>query len=123
MTNRNSVNVQTKIWTLDEAKGVLPQIASITEEAFERVTQLESEIKEIMPEFEQERKEEELEGEIQSWIQEILQIGAEVKGLWLVDFDNGKGYYCWKMGEPDLLFFHGYTEGFVGRRPIIENEE
>jgi hypothetical protein len=41
--------------------------------------------------------------------------GADVKGLWLVDFDNGSGYYCWRWPEPELAHFHGYDEGFSGR--------
>jgi hypothetical protein len=42
-------------------------------------------------------------------------LGLEVKGLWLVDFDNGSGYYCWRWPEEDLAYFHGYDEGFDGR--------
>ena len=42
-------------------------------------------------------------------------LGLEVKGLWLVDFDNGEGYYCWRWPEPDLAYFHGYDEGYSGR--------
>ena len=38
-----------------------------------------------------------------------------MKGLWLVDFDNGNGYYCWRWPEPELAYFHGYDEGFDGR--------
>jgi hypothetical protein len=45
-------------------------------------------------------------------------LGLEVKGLWLVDFDNGSGYFCWKWPEEKLEFFHGYDEGFQGRTRI-----
>ncbi len=45
-------------------------------------------------------------------------LGVEVKGLWLVDFDNGSGYYCWRWPERELAFFHGYDEGFAGRTRI-----
>jgi hypothetical protein len=44
--------------------------------------------------------------------------GVEVKGLWLIDFDNGSGYYCWRHPEPGLHFFHSYEDGFSGRVPI-----
>ena len=43
---------------------------------------------------------------------------SEIKGLWLVDFDSGAGYYCWKYPEPSLDYFHGYEEGFAGRLPL-----
>ena len=49
------------------------------------------------------------------WAEQILDLGIEIKGLWLVDFDSGSGYYCWQYPEPSLQHFHGYEEGFSGR--------
>ena len=37
---------------------------------------------------------------------------------WLVDFDNGEGYYCWKYPEDTVGHFHGYEDGFAGRISI-----
>jgi hypothetical protein len=45
-------------------------------------------------------------------------LGAEVKGVWLVDFDNGSGYYCWRWPETTVDHFHSYEEGFGGRSRI-----
>ena len=52
---------------------------------------------------------------LETWAEKIRGLGAEVKGPWLVDFDSGAGYYCWKWPEEGLGFFHGYEEGFSGR--------
>ena len=52
------------------------------------------------------------------WARELTALGLEIKGLWLVDFDSGAGYYCWKYPEPALDHFHGYDEGFTGRVPL-----
>jgi hypothetical protein len=52
------------------------------------------------------------------WTSAVTDLGAEVKGLWLVDFDSGSGYYCWRYPEPSLQFFHTYEEGFQGRVPL-----
>ncbi len=52
------------------------------------------------------------------WTTEIEALGGEAKGLWLVDFDAGDGYFCWKHPEPTLAHFHGYDEGFAGRIPV-----
>ena len=49
------------------------------------------------------------------WARAMEALGLEVKGLWLVDFDNGSGYYCWRWPETELAYFHGYEEGFAGR--------
>ena len=53
-----------------------------------------------------------------AWARALVARGLEVKGLWLVDFDNGSGYYCWRHPEAVLQFFHSYEEGFGGRMRI-----
>ena len=45
-------------------------------------------------------------------------LGVEVKGPWLVDFDSGAGYYCWRWPEEELAYFHAYDEGFHHRTRI-----
>lgn len=52
------------------------------------------------------------------WAKQLESLGCEIKGLWLVDFDNGKGYYCWKYPERSLDNYHSYEEGFAGRMKI-----
>lgn len=59
-----------------------------------------------------------LRSEIGRWTREMEALGVEVKGLWLVDFDNGSGYFCWKWPEEGLGWFHGYEDGFSGRTRI-----
>ena len=49
------------------------------------------------------------------WARAMEALGLDVKGLWLVDFDNGNGCYCWRWPETELAYFHGYDEGFSGR--------
>ena len=64
---------------------------------------------------EREELEEEVRRMLLVWAQELLLLGIEVKGPFLIDFDSGGGYYCWRWPEERLEFFHGYTEGFAGR--------
>lgn len=49
------------------------------------------------------------------WADSVMGLGIDVKGIWLVDFDNGSGYYCWQYPEESLQYFHGYEDGFGGR--------
>lgn len=77
----------------------------------------------IVPENIQEALEEEVQKIVQQWVAHVVQVGAQAKGLWLVDFDNGNGYYCWKYGEKELLYQHSYEAGFAGRTLIEENGE
>lgn len=59
--------------------------------------------------------EKQIQAVIGRWAREMEALGLEVKGPWLVDFDNGSGYYCWRWPETELAHYHGYDEGFEGR--------
>ena len=52
---------------------------------------------------------------IQKWQNKIEKLGGHPKGLWMADFDNGSGYYCWKFPENEINHWHGYQDGFSGR--------
>ena len=95
-----------RTFTLEEARALLPRVKDLTAEAVLRYGQLSGEL------------EDERESVVQDWIREVRSLGVEIKGLWLVDFDSGAGYYCWKYPEAGLDHFHGYEEGFGGRLPL-----
>ena len=97
-----------KVFTLEEARELLPRVKELTSEAVFKFARL----------AEGEETETERQGVVGEWAREVLALGAEIKGLWLVDFDSGAGYYCWKYPEPSLEYFHGYEEGFAGRLPL-----
>ena len=59
-----------------------------------------------------------VEAVVTRWANDVMTMGIDVKGLWLIDFDNGSGYYCWQYPEEGLQFFHTYEEGFRGRTRI-----
>ncbi len=103
---------QTRRFTYAEARALLPQVRSLTEQAHALVTSLQREI-EAHPQDTALRQR--LESEVRAWAQRLTDWGLQVKSLWLVDFDNGAGYYCWRWPETDLEFFHSYEEGFGGR--------
>jgi hypothetical protein len=95
--------VPERIFSYEEAVAVLPEVQRLTAAAVERVDGLNTE------------DPAEVQQVINEWADAILALGVEVKGLWLVDFDSGAGYYCWRHPEPALEYFHGYDEGFSGR--------
>ncbi len=109
-----------KIFTLKEAAVLLPAVQETTAKAVKEVSVLAAQMI-ALREGEAERRgfyQSEQSKIITKWAQEINELGAEVKGLWLVDFDNGDGYYCWQYPEETISFFHGYTEGLGGRTRI-----
>ena len=92
-----------RIFSYEQAVALLPEVRRVTDDAVERLDAVVSE------------EPGEYERIVTEWAEEILSMGVEVKGLWLVDFDSGGGYYCWRHPEPALEYFHGYEEGFGGR--------
>lgn len=64
------------------------------------------------------------ERSIQSAIERIHATGCVVKDLdtGLLDFparlNNEDIYYCWRVGEDRIRFYHRQDEGFAGRKPI-----
>ena len=95
-----------KIFTLEQARALLPTIREKTADAADRFSRLGEGGEETR------REQEEI---LSAWAREMSALGVEIKGPWLVDFDSGAGYYCWKHPEPSLEHFHGYEEGFAGR--------
>jgi hypothetical protein len=108
-----------RIFTYEEAIEVLPQVQKITTEAVQKISVIAAEIFALRDESRKKGLEKEQATLVNHWVQSIEQLGCEVKGLWLVDFDYGEGYYCWQYPEPGLEYFHGYTEGFAGRSKLF----
>jgi hypothetical protein len=61
---------------------------------------------------------------IQAAVEKIESVGCMVKNLdlGLIDFPgrlNGEDvFWCWRLGEDRIRFWHRESEGFAGRKPI-----
>ena len=95
-----------KIFSYEDACALLPEVQRLTGVAYAEVEALGEEVDETDPDFRR---------IVTDWAEQVVSLGIDVKGLWLVDFDNGSGYYCWQYPEESLQYFHGYDEGFRGR--------
>ncbi len=57
-------------------------------------------------------------------VRRINEAGVQVKDVdeGLLDFPARRGaedvLLCWKVGEPEVAFWHGLEEGFAGRKPL-----
>jgi hypothetical protein len=65
-----------------------------------------------------------LANDIESYIAELNELGVICKGMniGLVDFrgqlDGREVFYCWKLGEPSVMYWHEIDAGFVGRQRL-----
>jgi len=61
---------------------------------------------------------------LQEYVEELRELGVEPKGAieGLVDFpcemDGRLVYLCWRLGEPEVLYWHDLESGFGGRQPL-----
>jgi hypothetical protein len=107
------------IFSLDQARALLPQVKLLTADAVIRAEAVSAELQQISEaDPAHEPLAETLREIVNAWAEAIRALGLEAKGLWLVDFDNGEGYYCWKYPEPAIVHYHSYDDGFAGRIPI-----
>lgn len=132
---------QRKLFTLEEANAALPlvraiakDLAHLSREVLERRERL-ALLRARRPAEEQNPYAEELahieedlaeDGKrLEEYVEELRELGVEPKNALegLVDFparlDGRIVYLCWKLGEPEVLFWHDIEVGFAGRQPLV----
>jgi hypothetical protein len=133
-----------RLFTPEEANKTLPYVERVIKDivdTHQRISDLYSTWRAMSDEDvlastdESERKEaEKIEGQIrvllgarEEFVEELETIGCEFKDfqLGLVDFPARLGdrdvYLCWRMGEPEIQFWHELHDGVSGRQPISEH--
>jgi len=126
-----------KIFSLAEAERMLPLVGRIVEDlvrdhqrwtdkvaAFELAT-VGSTVNKPDPMAELLQSEaQRLAKDIEGYIAELAELGVTCKGMdtGLVDFPaqmEGRAvYYCWKIGEDGIQYWHDVNAGFAGRQRI-----
>lgn len=63
--------------------------------------------------------------EIETFRRELDGLGIQLKepGIGLIDFPSTMGdrpiLLCWRLGEPEVQFWHDVSAGFAGRQPLV----
>jgi hypothetical protein len=108
-----------QIFSLREARELLPHVKHVTADAVRRAETLAAQLSGMSEDDpEHATLAAALRDVVSGWADEVRSLGPEAKGLWLVDFDNGEGYYCWCYPEETVAHYHGYDDGFAGRTRI-----
>jgi hypothetical protein len=126
-----------KIFTVEEANRTLPLVSRIVEDLVREHKMWEDKIREFelatvgsSPErpdaiaelLQQETQR--LAKDIEHYIAELNDLGVICKGMGtgLVDFrgqiDGRDVFFCWKLGEPSVQYWHEVDAGFVGRQRL-----
>ena len=107
------------IFSLQQARELLPHVKHVTADAVRRAETLASQLQGLAEDDpEHATLSAALREVANGWAGQLQALGLEAKGLWLVDFDNGEGYYCWCYPEPTIAHYHAYDDGFEGRMKI-----
>lgn len=141
MAPPESVQAPRKLFSVEDANKALPLVRAIVEDIvgqYQKVDDLRRRLSvlstrntskpAINDPYAEERKhsESELEAEefkLQEYVEELERLGVELKGPdGLCDFpstlDGRPVYLCWRLGEPEVAFWHDRQAGFAGRQPI-----
>ncbi|MCH8304796.1 MAG: DUF2203 domain-containing protein [Candidatus Marinimicrobia bacterium] len=135
--------VKDKLFSVEEANMLLPEIRTILDEFKDRKKmffELKEEIIELTEIVDSEEyRSEELSkkerimratsNEIENLFEEIADLGCVVKDIdnGLVDFisifKGRKVFLCWKQGEDKVSWYHDMQTGFTGRKKISDPVE
>jgi hypothetical protein len=112
---------ESRVFNLAEAKALFPLVSKITERAYKELLPSQQRLRAMLV-SDPRRPEVEVryEAVVRRWMRKMERLGLVVKGLWLVDFDTGDGYLCWKYPELVIGHYHDYEAGFDQRRPLSE---
>lgn len=108
-----------RAFTLAEAQALFPVVWKLTQAAHRELEPVRQQLAAMVPANPQIREvESRYEAIVRRWVGKMERLGLVVKGLWLVDFDTGDGYLCWRFPELKIGHYHGYHEGYDVRRPL-----
>ncbi len=105
--------------SVNSANDLLPLIRRYTQEAVDKTEALSVKLQYLHkdgPEFKLICRE--YDEVVMRWAERVHRLGGLAKGLWLVDFDTGEGYLCWKHPEMKVDHYHPYDGGYKTRVPI-----
>lgn len=108
-----------RVFTLAEAEALFPLVRRITQLSYQELEPVRRALEGMVPTNPMiQEVERQYEAVVKRWVGKMERLGLVVKGLWLVDFDTGDGYLCWKFPELRIGYYHAYHEGYAARVPL-----
>jgi hypothetical protein len=130
-----------RLFTVDEANELLPNVRVLVEQILENIRRLKSasetvirkegldpETPNLMNRLRDDSEIAKLIGQVKGWVDEINSYGCICKGVeqGLIDFPCMLGaevvFLCWQIGESSINHWHRIEDGFAGRKPLLDSE-
>ncbi|MEA1889771.1 MAG: DUF2203 family protein [Pseudomonadota bacterium] len=111
-----------RVFTLSEAKALMPLVVKITTAAYKKLLPLRSQLQSTYATNDDAARsiEQAYRKVVQDWIDKLQRLGVTASNLWVVHFDTGDGHLCWRFPELRLAHFHLYEDCDNGRRSVEE---
>jgi hypothetical protein len=117
-----------KFFTPKEANQRLPLVKKIVEDILSKVHEARTLMTMSKISHERERQLIDLDRRIKASIAQLEEIGCYYKDwnfeIGLVDFPaiihGQQALLCWRSDEQEVAWFHGYQDGYAGRRPVTK---
>ena len=96
-------------FSLEEANRTLPLVRRIVEDILERYRDGDTD-------------------EVRALVAELQELGCLFKGFqeglvdWYSSYAGRRVFLCWKLGEPEIGWWHQTDAGFRGRQPILPGQ-
>ncbi len=113
---------EVRVFTLAEARALMPLVMKITTAAHKKLEPLRSQLQAKISGDDDSTLaiEQAYRKVVQGWIDKLLRLGVTASDLWVVHFDTGDGHLCWRFPELRLAHFHLYEDCEQGRRAVGE---
>ncbi|MQA92798.1 MAG: DUF2203 family protein [Gemmatimonas sp.] len=127
-----------RFFSLEEARRMLPLVRRIAEDIAAHWQELEPHIVRLRSMPPEARRtadgkalEEELEArsaEMDALISELQDLGCYFKGVqeglvdWYSLYKARPVFLCWRLGEPEIAWWHQVDAGFAGRQRILDSQ-
>lgn len=128
----------TRCFSLEEASRMLPLVRRIVEDIAAQWRAMEPGVARFQALPEAERRsaagraaQEELQAgaaALDGLVAELQELGCHFKGFedglvdWYSLYADRPVFLCWKLGEPEIGWWHQVDAGFIGRQPILESQ-
>lgn len=115
-----------RFFTPKEANQILPNVKKIVEEILSMANEARTLMTTPDPLNERQGQLINLDRRIKALMTQLEDMGCYYKDwnfeIGLVDFPaiihGQQALLCWRSDEPEVAWFHGYEDGYAGRRPV-----